>query len=72
MGIQEYLHDLLDNQLSEIKYRYRIQIVDDIKNRMCALLAKWEQRQFEIACLKWLQALIAAGLRCRSLCRMKK
>lgn len=39
MGIQEYLCDLLNNQLRDIKYRYREQIVNDIRNRMCALLA---------------------------------
>lgn len=32
MGIQEYLNDLLGNQLREMKYRYREQIVADIKN----------------------------------------
>ncbi len=46
MGIQEYLCDLLNNQLRDIKYRYREQIVNDIRNRMCALLAgyfaKWK------------------------------
>lgn len=46
MGIQEYLYDLLNNQLTDIKYRYREQIVMDIKNRMCSLLAKWEQEDF--------------------------
>ncbi len=46
MGIQEYLYDLSNNQLKEIKYRYRIQIVDDIKNRMCSLLSRWQQEDF--------------------------
>lgn len=46
MGIQEYLYDLLNNQLGDIKYRYREQIVNDIKNRMCSLLARWEQEGF--------------------------
>lgn len=46
MGIQEYLSDLLNNQLRDIKYRYREQIVDDIKNRMCSLLAGWQQEDF--------------------------
>ena len=39
MKMKEYLEDLLNNQLKEIKYRYRVQIVDDIKNRMCSLLS---------------------------------
>lgn len=46
MGIQEYLYDLLNNQLRDIKYRYREQIVNDIKNRMCSLLVRWEQEDF--------------------------
>lgn len=46
MGIQEYLYDLLNNQLMDIKYRYREQIVIDIKNRMCSLLSRWEQEDF--------------------------
>lgn len=46
MGIQEYLGDLLNNQLRDIKYRYREQIVNDIQNRMCALLAGWDQEDF--------------------------
>lgn len=46
MGIQKYLCDLLNNQLRDIKYRYREQIVDDIKNRMCSLLSKWQQEEF--------------------------
>lgn len=46
MGIQEYLSDLLNNQLRDIKYRYREQIVNDIKNRMCSLLTRWEQEEF--------------------------
>lgn len=46
MGIQDYLYDLLNNQLKEIKYRYRKQIVDDIKNRMCSLLSRWQQKDF--------------------------
>ena len=67
MGIQEYLHDLLDNQLSEIKYRYRIQIVDDIKNRMCALLAKWEQEDYRRTVLFVTdeEALFHAGSGCK-------
>lgn len=47
MGIQEYLNDLLNNQLKEIKYRYREQIVNDIKNRMCSLLYRWEEEDFK-------------------------
>ena len=43
MGIQEYLCDLLDNQLRDIKYRFREQIVNDIKNRMCSLLSRWDR-----------------------------
>jgi len=46
MGIQEYLYDLLNNQLKEIKYRYREHIVNDIKNRMCSLLSRWQQEDF--------------------------
>lgn len=46
MGIQEYLNDLLNFELREIKYRYREKIVDDIKNRMCSLLSRWEQIDF--------------------------
>lgn len=46
MGIQEYLSDLLNNQLGEIKYRYRVKIVEDIKNRMCSLLSRWEEEDF--------------------------
>lgn len=46
MGIQEYLYDLLNSQLRGIKYRYREQIVDDIKNRMCSLLCRWDQEDF--------------------------
>ena len=43
MGIQEYLYDLINNQIREIKYRYREKIAADIKNRMCSLLSRWEQ-----------------------------
>ena len=46
MGIQEYLYDLSNNQLREIKYRYREKIIEDIKNRMCSLLSGWEQEDF--------------------------
>lgn len=46
MGIQEYLDDLLDNQLQEIKYRFREKIVKDIKDRMCSLLSRWEEEDF--------------------------
>lgn len=46
MGVQEYLYDLLNNQLRDIKYKYREQIVNDIKNRMCSLLSRWEQEDF--------------------------
>lgn len=46
MKIKEYLEDLLNNQLKEIKYRYRVQIVDDIKNRMCSLLSKWDDVEY--------------------------
>ena len=46
MGIQEYLDDLLDNQLQEIKYRFREKIVKDIKDRMCSLLTRWEEEDF--------------------------
>ena len=46
MEIQEYLNDLLGNQLREMKYRYREQIVADIKNRMCSLLSKWDDEEY--------------------------
>ena len=46
MGIQEYLDDLLGNQLREMKYRYRQQIAADIKNRMCSLLSKWDDEEY--------------------------
>ena len=46
MGIQEYLNDLLGNQLREMKYRYREQIAADIKNRMCSLLSKWDDEEY--------------------------
>ena len=46
MGIQEYLNNLLNYELKEIKYRYREQIVADIKDRMCSLLSKWEDEAF--------------------------
>lgn len=46
MGIQEYLEDLLNNQLSEIKYRFREKIAKDIQNRMCSLLCRWNQEDF--------------------------
>lgn len=46
MGIQEYLYDLSINQLKNIKYRYRTLILDDIKNRMCSLLSRWQQEDF--------------------------
>ena len=41
MGIQEYLNDLVENQLNEIKYRFRLKISEDIKNRMCSLIIRW-------------------------------
>ncbi len=46
MGIQEYLYELSNNQLRDIKYRFREQIVNDIKNRMCSLLSRWDQEDF--------------------------
>ncbi len=46
MGIQEYLNNLLNYELKEIKYRYREKIVSDIKDRMCSLLSKWEDEAF--------------------------
>lgn len=51
MGIQEYLCDLSNNQLREIKYRFREQIVNDIQNRMCSLLSRWDQEDFRRAVL---------------------
>lgn len=51
MKIKEYLEDLLNNQLKEIKYRYRVQIVDDIKNRMCSLLSKWDDVEYRTTIL---------------------
>lgn len=46
MGIQEYLDSLLNSGLKEIKYRYREKIVADIKDRMCSLLARWDDEDF--------------------------
>lgn len=46
MGIQEYLDSLLNSGLKEIKYRYREKIVADIKDRMCSLLARWDDKDF--------------------------
>ena len=46
MGIEEYLYNVLANQLGEIKYRYRERILNDIKNRMCSLLSRWNQEDF--------------------------
>ena len=46
MGIEEYLYNVLGNQLGEIKYRYRERILNDIKNRMCSLLSRWNQEDF--------------------------
>lgn len=51
MGIQEYLCDLSNNQLREIKYRFREQIVNDLQNRMCSLLSRWDQEDFRRAVL---------------------
>ena len=51
MKIKEYLEDLLNNQLKEIKYRYRVQIVDDVKNRMCSLLSKWDDVEYRTTIL---------------------
>lgn len=46
MGIQEYLDNMLNSGLREIKYRYRELIVADIKDRMCALLTRWDEEDF--------------------------
>ena len=46
MGIEEYLYNVLGKQLGEIKYRYRERILNDIKNRMCSLLSRWNQEDF--------------------------
>lgn len=46
MGIQEYLKDLVDNQLKEMRYRFRIKMSEDIKNRMCSLLIRWDNESF--------------------------
>ena len=46
MGIEEYLYNVLGNQLGEIKYRYRERILNEIKNRMCSLLSRWNQEDF--------------------------
>ena len=46
MGIEEYLYNVLGNQFGEIKYRYRERILNDIKNRMCSLLSRWNQEDF--------------------------
>ncbi len=46
MGIQEYLQSLLNDELREIKYRYREKIAADIKDRMCSLLSGWDEEEF--------------------------
>lgn len=46
MGIQEYLNDLVNNQLKEMKYRFRIKISEDIKNRMCSLMVRWDDESY--------------------------
>lgn len=46
MGIQEYLQSLLNDELKEIKYRYREKIAADIKDRMCSLLSGWDEEEF--------------------------
>lgn len=51
MGLQEYLNDLLNNQLKEIKYRFRERVVADIRDRMCSLLAGWEDEAFRTTIL---------------------
>lgn len=37
---------MLNSGLREIKYRYRELIVADIKDRMCALLTRWDEEDF--------------------------
>lgn len=46
MEIQDYLDSLLNSGLKEIKYRYREIIVADIRDRMCALLSRWDEEAF--------------------------
>ena len=46
MMLQEYLDDLQNNQLTEIKYRFRTKILEDIKNRLCSLLARWDDEEY--------------------------
>ena len=46
MILQEYLDNLQNKQLTEIKYRFRIKIIEDIKNRLCSLLAHWDDEEY--------------------------
>lgn len=46
MILQEYLNSLINDQLKEIRYRFRIKIADDIKNRFCCLLARWDEEEY--------------------------
>lgn len=46
MMLQEYLDDLQNNQLTEIKYRFRTKILGDIKDRLCSLLARWDDEEY--------------------------
>lgn len=46
MKIQQYLDGLVNQQLNEIKYRFRIKIVEDIKNRLCSILSRWEEEEY--------------------------
>ena len=46
MILQEYLDNLQNHQLAEIKYRFRIKIIEDIKNRLCSLLARWDDEEY--------------------------
>lgn len=51
MKIQKYLDSLLNQQLNEIKYRFRVEIVEDIKNRLCSILSRWEEEEYRKAIL---------------------
>ena len=43
MMIQKYLDSLLNEGLEEVRFRFRQRIAEDIKNRLCSLLARWEE-----------------------------
>lgn len=46
MMIQKYLDSLLNEGLEEVRFRFRQRIAEDIKNRLCSLLARWEEEEY--------------------------